>query len=179
MSKDFYVITGGPGGGKTTLIDQLKFKGYTCVEEGARQIIQQQMRIGGEALPWANIQLYKELLLTHARNSYEQALKSRDRVTFFDRGILDLVAYDRRTKTESSSSLLSAIEEMLYNNIVFITPPWEAIFCTDNERKQTYEEAIEVYNGLVAVYEEYGCRLVELPKVGVAERMQFVLNHIN
>ncbi|WP_279157967.1 AAA family ATPase, partial [Parabacteroides goldsteinii] len=37
-----YVITGGPGTGKTSLIEELKIVGYQTVKEVARDIIKEQ-----------------------------------------------------------------------------------------------------------------------------------------
>jgi predicted ATPase len=47
-NEGFYVLTGGPGAGKTTLLNQLEEMGYMCVPEVAREIIREQMRIGGD-----------------------------------------------------------------------------------------------------------------------------------
>jgi len=179
MSNKFYVITGGPGAGKTTLIDTLKKHGCICIEEGARQIIQEQVRTGGDAVPWNNIKRYKEMMLAHALESYGRALKKIDTLTFFDRSIFDLIAYDRRTQVEGFSDLYRAAETLLYNKKVFIAPPWEEIFCNDDERKQTYQEAIEVYKGIVKVYIESGYQLIELPKIHVAGRIEFIFSHID
>jgi predicted ATPase len=178
MSKNFYVITGGPGAGKTTLINELRKKGFTCMEEVARRVIQQQVKLGGDALPWSNILRYKELLLAHTLESYTRALQENKKLVFFDRGVLDLIAYDRRTKTESSQALKQAIHELTYNETVFVTPPWKEIFCNDSERKQTYEEAVDVYKGIVAVYAEHGYHLVEMPKLTISGRVKFLLDYV-
>ncbi len=49
---NFYVISGGPGVGKRTLLKELQKKGYTIVPEVARDLIKEQQRTRGEALPW-------------------------------------------------------------------------------------------------------------------------------
>ena len=48
----FFVITGGPGSGKTTLVEALRRAGYACSVEAGRAIIQDQVARGGRALPW-------------------------------------------------------------------------------------------------------------------------------
>jgi predicted ATPase len=40
---NLYVVTGGPGTGKTTVLRELERKGFPCVPEVARQLIQEQM----------------------------------------------------------------------------------------------------------------------------------------
>ena len=47
---NFYIITGGPGSGKSTVIDALGKVGFLCADEVGRQIIQEQLKIGGDAL---------------------------------------------------------------------------------------------------------------------------------
>jgi predicted ATPase len=47
-----FVITGGPGSGKSTLIDALAGHGIFSMPEAGRSILQDQVAIGGEALPW-------------------------------------------------------------------------------------------------------------------------------
>lgn len=174
----FFVITGATGSGKTALINELQKRGYRCVEEVARQIIQEQMKVGGDAVPWKNIQRFKEMMLAQFIKTYSQAMKHADGITFFDRDVLDLIAYDRLTQTEPSQELQEAVQRLIYNNKVFIIPPWKEIYHTDVERKQTYEETIRIYENLVNVYTEYGRELIEVPKMSVEKRAYFIINHV-
>lgn len=174
----FFVVTGGPGAGKSTLLNELTHRGYSYIPEGARRIIQEQVRSGGDAVPWGNIARFKELMLAYDCAMYEQALKSSDEIIFFDRSVLDLVVYDRLTGTQSSPLLCQALKKMHYNKIVFLLPPWQEIYCNDVERKQTWHEAIDAYNEVVNVYQEYGYDLIEVPKMNVAERADFAIEFI-
>lgn len=175
---NYYVITGGPGAGKTTLIEALRERGYTCVEEAGRQIIQEQLKINGDALPWANLEKFKELMLDHALLTYEEAKGVKGPV-FFDRGIVDLLGYDVLTKAESKERLIRSAHNLRYNNNVFIAPPWEAIFCNDAERKQTFEEAIATYTCIKEAYLKEGYKVIELPLKSVQERIEFIINSLN
>ena len=46
------IITGGPGMGKTSVIEQLSEMGYHSVEETGRSIIQKELKTDGIRLRW-------------------------------------------------------------------------------------------------------------------------------
>lgn len=52
------MITGGPGAGKTTLIDELNRLNFITIPEEARKIIKEQISIQGDGLPWKDKALY-------------------------------------------------------------------------------------------------------------------------
>ena len=56
----FFIITGGPGSGKTSLLDALEKMNHKRSVEAGRGIIQQQVAIGGRALPWDDKLLFLE-----------------------------------------------------------------------------------------------------------------------
>src|SRR5579864_1693772 len=91
-SDRFYVITGGPGSGKTSLLDALAAIGYQSSSEAGRALIQQQVAIGGRVLPWADRALFAELMLSWEIRSYQMAEKIPGLV-FFDRGVPDVEGY--------------------------------------------------------------------------------------
>ena len=67
-----YVITGGPGFGKTVLIEKLRYLGYRTGEETARQIIIQQIECQGDILPWKNSSKFEKVVM-------------QERIDFFNR----------------------------------------------------------------------------------------------
>lgn len=81
---NFFVITGGPGVGKTTLLEALAQQGFPYVPEIAREIIREQVSRNGDALPWANIPAYTHLMLSRSVETFEQHQK-QESVLFFDR----------------------------------------------------------------------------------------------
>lgn len=180
ISNNFFVITGGPGAGKTTLILALKQHGFYTIEESARAIIQDEVHAGGDATPWDNINRFKAMILKRDLQNYQSAIQNMNTaIVFFDRGIHDLVAYDRLTRSESTPSLHDALKTVQYNKKVFVTPPWKEIYCNDAERKQSFEEAIQTYANIVHVYKEYGYEVIELPKASVTARVAFIIQHLN
>jgi predicted ATPase len=59
---------------------------------------------------------------------------------------------------------------------VFIFPPWEAIYRTDDARWEPFETAVKVHESLVSTYSSLGYELIEVPRKSVEERVEFILN---
>jgi predicted ATPase len=173
MADHLHVITGGPGSGKTTLIDALASEGVRHMPEAGRAIIQDQVDIGGTALPWSDREAFATLMLAWEMRSYREAVNAPGPIVF-DRGIPDVIGYLRLCGLPVPASVLRAAERRRYANRVFIAPPWPAIFKQDTERKQTLAEAEATYHAMVEAYSSLGYELVMLPLASVAERARFV-----
>jgi predicted ATPase len=172
-SQRFFVITGGPGSGKSTLIDALEREGFARTVEAGRAIIKEQVADGGSALPWSDPRAFAERMFEWELRSYARAIENHG-VVFFDRGIPDVVGYLRLMNLPVPPPIDAVARTHRYNTQVFIAPPWPAIFAHDAERKQSPEEAARTYQAMVETYADYGYELIELPRTSVAERVAFV-----
>lgn len=177
---NFYIITGGPGVGKTTLLNELEQTGYLTIEEEARRIIKEQVAIGGNGLPWKNKIAYAQLMLDASVKTFDK-ISSNDELEpiFFDRGILDAVCYMRMENIPLSKEISEIINKCAYNKKVFILPPWHQIYQTDTERKQSWKEAVFTFDKMKETYLQYGYQTIEVPKVSVSMRQQFIVDIIN
>lgn len=175
LKSNCYVITGGPGVGKTTLLTELAKSGFGIVPENAREIIRQEMEQHGDGLPWKNKERYTRLMFEASVASYNAVPSGNSVIHFFDRGILDSLCYAAMEQLPVSAVMEQAGKNMRYNQSVFILPPWEEIYHTDNERKQSWEEAVWTFDKLKETYLNYGYNLLEVPRVPVEERVRFVL----
>ncbi len=173
----FFIVTGGPGSGKSSLINEMAKRGCARSIEAGRGIIQDQIAIGGHALPWDDRQLFAELMLAREMRSYHAAELAEGSV-FFDRGVPDVAGYLRLCRLPIPEHVNVAISLFRYNPTVFIAPPWREIFHQDHERKQNFEEAVRTYGALVETYEEQNYSLIELPRVSLDQRVHFVLDRV-
>lgn len=173
-NNNFFIITGGPGSGKSTIIEALKKLGFLCVDEVGRQIIQEQVMIDGDALHWKDQIKFRDLMLSRSIYTYEQ-ISELNRPVFFDRGIPELIGYCHLIKANVPEYVRNAAQVFRYNHKVFITPPWQEIYQHDAERKQSWQEAVETYHRVAASYKESGYQLVEVPKISPVERVEFIL----
>lgn len=170
---DFHIITGGPGSGKTTLIDALAALGFHHMPEAGHAIIHDQLAIGGTVLPWADRGAFAELMLGWELRSWNEA-RNRKGPVIFDRGVPDVSGYLRLCGLPVPAHVTRAADLFRYQRRVFIAPPWREIFEQDAERKQDFAEAQATYEAMVMVYADLGYKLVSLPLAPVAERVRFV-----
>ncbi|RZK39831.1 MAG: ATPase [Pedobacter sp.] len=171
-----YVITGGPGVGKTTLLNELAKHKFKIVHESAREIIKQEIDNNGDGLPWKNKAHYTALMLEATLQSYNSVPKNETEIYFFDRGIIDTICYANMIGLGVSTNMDALGKNYLYNKRVFILPPWKEIYQTDNERKQTWEEAQLTFIKMKEAYLNYGYKLIEVPQETVQNRVKFIMN---
>jgi predicted ATPase len=150
-----FVITGGPGSGKTSLIDALEHAGFARTIEAGRAIIQHQTAIDGPALPWRDPLAFAELMLSWDMRSHNMARRLAGPV-FCDRGMPDVVGYLQLMGLAVPAHVENAARVFRYNRRVFIAPPWAEIFAQDRERKQDFGEAERTYEAMVATYTRLG-----------------------
>jgi predicted ATPase len=169
----YFVVTGGPGAGKTTLIDALARNGFTVSHEAGRRIIREQQAVNGRALPWIDPLAFAEAMFGSDLAAYE-ALRTTPDAVFFDRGIPDVIGYLRLEGIAVPDAVLLAARTRRYQPRVFICPPWPEIYAPDSERKQSLAVAERTYRAMVEVYTELGYVLIDVPRVDVDERVRFV-----
>lgn len=176
--EQFYVITGGPGSGKTSLIDALRKAGHAGSIEAGRAIIQDQTAIDGPALPDRDPMAFAALMLAWELHSHRLYRREPGPV-FFDRGVPDLLGYYALLGQPVPDHVARAVQTFRYHRRVFIAPPWPEIFEHDAERKQTWEESVRTYQAMVVAYSASGYELLTLPMASVAERQRFVMDAID
>lgn len=175
---NFFVLTGGPGVGKTSVINYLQSKKKRCIKEAARGIIKEQLSNNGDGLPWKNKILYKDLMLDLSVKDYIEAGRQKVRLTFFDRGIPDTLAYAHLEKLPISKKLQSYAKKYRYHTTVFVFPPWKEIYQTDDERKQQFDEVKKTHKIMVKTYQSCGYEPIIMPKRSIKYRAEFILEHI-
>ncbi|MBJ2145944.1 AAA family ATPase [Vibrio sp. IB15] len=164
------IITGGPGTGKTTLINALADTGYPTFAESSRQLIEQQSQLEGGILPWVDLPGFAELCLGVMSKQKGQA--NQHPIAFLDRAIPDICGYLAQASLEIDATYREASQG--YHSQVFFCRPEASIYVQDEVRPYPFEEALEIHHALVRVYQELGYEVVEVPFMSVAERVLFV-----
>lgn len=175
MTPNWYVVTGGPSTGKTTLLYRLSLRGYKTIPEGARAVIDDAIEKGMtvEELR-SNERHFQELVLAH-KVEVEQTL-DKDQLTFFDRGMHDTTAY-----IEYYGDHLTDSEKVLVS-----ASRYKAVFLLDQleEYSEDYarveDEAFRdgIQGLLEKAYADDGIPVVHVPAIGLDNRVEFILDYV-
>jgi len=174
----FFIITGGPGVGKTTLLHELQKRFFNCIPEVARQIIKEEVEACGDALPWKNKELYLRKMFDRSVESYLSVNGNNNSLIFFDRGIPDSLTYAEIIGYEEKDTMKNVIRHYRYNPHVFYLFPWRDIYVTDDERKQSWEEAVFTSELNAEIYRRYNYTLIAVPNGTAEKRADFILERI-
>lgn len=173
QNENFFVLAGSSGTGKSTVLNQLRERGFMCFDEAARAVLEEQLAINGPALPSNNPMLFVQTMKKLNIKNINEA-KAQETLVFFDRGLPDLIHYAVRFEISPIEFELASTQYR-YNKNVFIFRPWREIFVNDNVRKMTFEKSIEFHDLLVESYKRQNYNLIEVPFGTVNDRVEFIV----
>jgi len=172
------VITGGPCSGKTTIINELRKRGYFVMEEVARKIIIEKKyskyldRYDNEALNLLldtyNRQIDKEKDLDKADDVYPHTV-------FLDRGIIDVQAYSKHLIGYTPKEILNTPVKR-YGIILALE---RLPLINDGLRRETEEEAKIIHQKIIQAYIDAGYTPEIIPVMSIKERLKYILEKIN
>ena len=167
-----FVLIGGPGVGKTTLLEHLGAAGYSTVREAARDIIDEQLRLGTDLLPWKDQPAFQRRVLAL---QLEREMSAKGQVVFMDRGTPDGIAYLR-------AQGLGVFRELLEHSrgryeVAFLVEPLNR-YRADPVRREDRDVAARLHLVVEATYRDLGYELVEVPAMSVEERSAFVIEYL-
>ncbi len=171
------VLSGGPGTGKTAIINALSEKNFYCFEEVSREVIRNARINGIDQLFLSEPLAFSNQLLNARVKQFKEANSQENEVVFMDRGIVDVIAYLHYKKEPYPLQFDDTSKKYRYD-AVFITPPWKAIYTTDNERYESYEEACLIHKHILNTYENAGYSPIIIPEDSIENRCAFIVNHL-
>ncbi len=168
------VITGGPGTGKSTVINELLKLNYTCMPEISREITLEAQKNGIVQMFLKKPLLFSQLLLEGRVQQYKVATQKKAPIVFFDRGIPDVHGYMNYLGVDYPKQYKEMSMQHEYTQ-VFMMPPWQNIYISDNERYESFEQSLAIYNHLENTYKDLNYNVIEVPIGSVNERVKFIL----
>lgn len=178
MNPKKIVIAGGPGTGKTSVINHLKEYGFLCYDEISRQVTLQARKDGIEQLFLNDPLLFSQKLLEGRTQQFLDAEHEKETLVFLDRGLPDVLAYMDYVGDTYPQHFIEACEKHQYD-FIFVLAPWQEIFTSDSERYENFEQAIEIHQHLLENYKRFGYQLIDVPFGSIKNRSDFILDSLN
>jgi predicted ATPase len=172
-----YIITGAPGTGKTSIINELKNRNYKVFEEVPRRLMMEKIPEKLGINPFSNLKDFAKLVFDEM---YKQYIISEEdsNIYFFDRGLPDVFAYLLEANIKIPNDYYTYYNKCNYNKIAFICPPWQSIYVSDNIRPYNFSKIIDLGNQITKTYETFGFKIVNMPMTSIKKRTDIILKHI-
>lgn len=171
---NWYVITGGPGSGKTTVVNQLNMLGYHTTIEHARHFIDTQMITGKTVEEIRKSQKEFQIGILDMQILQESSL-SPDELVFLDRALPDALAYYRFLNLSIDEKIDNALKEVSYKKI-FILDFLPLV--NDYARSENAKAQKEIHSFITAVYESLPFPVIHVPVLPPEERVDFILKNL-
>lgn len=170
MISPWYVITGGPSSGKTTLINKLSSLGFETVPEAARAVIDKYAKKGVQTEEIRKDEAVFQKLVLEMQLKME-AKAPKGKVVFFDRGVPDSIAYYRLYGLDTTPEMA----RNRYRRIFFLK---QLQFHKDYARTEDAAAVKKINCLLMKTYRDLGYKIVLVPAVPVDERAKLVLSQL-
>lgn len=174
-----FIVTGGPGAGKTSIINHLADRGYLTIPEAASDVIAEGL-LQSIHDPWMADD-YHIKICSHMRARQQMVKNSSEKIIFFDRGHLDGLTYillqRRNLPQEVLDYVQATMTECFYEKTVFFVESLN--FCSQApNRTETLNEALMKSHHLKQNYLALGYDVISIPPGTVAKRAELILEHM-
>lgn len=168
MKYDKIIISGPPGSGKTTIINELINNGYLCFNEINPQEIKDNKTKNDK-------KLLSEFLFNQRKKQHDKIINT---TAFYDRSLIDVIAYLDYWNEIYPTSWDQIITECQYARKVFFTPCWVDIYKKNKRRPESYSEAEKIEFFIKKTYLKFNYQIIEVPKKDINQRIEFILKNI-
>ncbi|MDI1353058.1 MAG: ATP-binding protein [bacterium] len=174
IKTNWYVITGAPSSGKTTLINHLAMNGFSVAPEIARSHIELLLANNYtlDEIQRNNKPLQRAILASALKR--ERKLHAAELI-FFDRGTTDSLGYFNYYHLETKN-LIQVCQRFRYKKIFYCH---QLPLISDEVRVEDTLGAQKIGESIFQAYIKMNYELIELPAVSVEDRSQIVLSHLD
>jgi predicted ATPase len=169
-----YVLTGGPGTGKTTILNELAKKGFKTFPEAARTISETDDRFKGQSSQGTDVKEFQKAIFELQK---EQIGSCDNETIIVDRSFGDSIAYYKIRGIEIPKEFLEYAKKVKYQKI-FLCDPLPN-YETDTLRQESIEEQKFAHELIIKTYKDLGYNPIIVPFMSVEDRVNFILSKVN
>jgi len=172
---NLFVITGGPGTGKTSVINELRKRGYDVLDEAARTVHHSDKRFNGKNIKEVDMVDFQKAIFDFQKSQFE-SIKGKKEPIFMDRGIGDSLAYYKHYNLDIPKEIFELSNSFKAAKVFCLN--FLDIYRQDKLRKETKEEQEQIHYEIIEAYGDLGYDVVFVPKMSINERVDFILSKI-
>jgi predicted ATPase len=170
---NWYVITGAPCSGKTSVISAIEQLGYRVVHETARAYINEELS-KGRTLDEIKADMYIfESSIFYKKIKMEASLPKKA-VIFLDRAIPDSIAYFKFARLDPKEPEKKSAEIRYRKIFLFDRLPIKH----DEVRNENEDDSILIDRLIEETYVNLGYEIMRVPVLPVARRVDFILENM-
>ncbi len=170
---NWYVVTGAPSSGITTLVNALRPHVDKTVPEAARTLIDEARGRGIPATELRRDESEFQKKVLQMKLQIETQTES-GRLTIFERGVPDSIPYFIIAGLNSDS--IKTYARNRYKTVFYLELlPYEK----DYARTETDDVRTKLSRLLYETYTDLGYRVIRIPPLSIPERVRLVLSHLN
>jgi len=167
-----YVITGGPGVGKTTVLELLAKKGYGIVPEAARMIVEEGSVGAGNLLSGNGLEKFQAAV---AEKQLKLEAATSVPINFLDRSLVDGYAYCMLGKISAPEALVKNARGR-YEKVFLLEPL--GLYVQDEIRYEDERLAKQIHDEIIKAYAHFGYEPIIVPVAAPEERVDFILGKL-
>ena len=164
-----YVVSGGPGTGKTSTVEELG-KEFQILPEAARDVSQNDSRFVGKSIKEVNPKEFQDAIFEEQKRVIDD-LKGEG-VIFSDRGVGDTMAYRKLKGLKISKEMDNYFKKVKYAEIFILD--FLDFYEQDELRQENEEEQKQIHQAIIDAYKELGYEPVIVPFMSVKKRVEFI-----
>jgi len=173
MKTNWYVITGGPSTGKTSVINQLHKMGYQTTIEHARHYLDTMITTGQTVEEIRENKRKFQLGVLDMQIEQENSISPND-VVFLDRAIPDAMAYYQFLKLDYDKKLIDAMHHVSYKKIFILE---RLPMVKDYARLEDENDQKIIHSLIKKVYESLPFPIINVPVLNIPSRVDFILKN--
>lgn len=171
-----FVLSGGPGTGKTSIINELSKK-FEVFPEAAREVGEKDFRFKGKSIKEIDPNEFQKAIFEFQKNEFNELKNKGQKIIFSDRWFGDTLAYYKFHKLKIPKEEWDYAKKFKCSGVFILD--FLNFYEKDKLRQESNKEQKKIHHLIIKMYKELGCDPIMVPFMSVSDRKNFILSKIN